>query len=108
MSVKLPQIIADYVKASNAHDVGGIVACFLDTATVHDEGGAMEGKKAIESWIVETIEKYRFQFKPASIDDAPGEPVVSMEVSGTFDGSPITLDYRFGIEGGKIASLDIG
>jgi hypothetical protein len=33
------------------------------------------------------------------------EVVVMMEVSRTFDGSPITLDYHFTIESDKILSL---
>ncbi len=81
-----------------------ILACFSDTATVHDEGEALHGKKAIEGWIVKTIEKYTFQFKPESVQSNDAEFVVTMNVSGTFDGSPITLDYHFVIVSGKIAS----
>ena len=63
--------------------------------------------KPIENWLVKTIEKYKFQFKPVSIKDDNTEVVVAIEVSGTFDGSPITLDYHFTIEGDKIVSLTI-
>jgi hypothetical protein len=35
------------------------------------------------------------------------EVVVTVEVSGTFDGSPVTLDYHFTIESDKILSLTI-
>jgi len=102
MTVKLPGIIKDYIDASNRHDVKSILSCFSDDALVHDEGEALQGKKAIEAWIVTTIEKYEFQFKPISITSGDTEIVVAVEVSGTFDGSPITLDYHFTIENGKI------
>ena len=108
MTIKLPQIIHDYVNASNAHDVKSILACFSETATVHDEGQTLDGKKAIEEWIVRTIEKYKFQFKPLSVKDKDGEIVVAVAVSGTFDGSPVTLDYHFAVENGKITSLAVG
>jgi len=84
--------------------VKSILAYFSDTATVHDEDKALHRKKAIEGWIVKTIEKYTFQFKPESVQSNDAEFVVTMNVSGTFDGSPITLDYHFVIVSGKIAS----
>jgi ketosteroid isomerase-like protein len=107
MTIKLPRIINDYVDASNAHDVKSVVACFADNALVHDEGKDFRSKKMIEDWIVKTIDKYKFQFKPVSIKDDNTEVVVAVEVSGPFDGSPITLDYHFTIEGDKIVSLTI-
>ena len=107
MTIKLPRIINDYVDASNAHDVKSVVACFADNALVHDEGKDFRSKKMIKDWIVKTIEKYKFQLKPVSIKDDNTEVVVAVEVSGTFDGSPITLDYHFTIEGDKIVSLTI-
>jgi ketosteroid isomerase-like protein len=107
MTIKLPRIINAYVDASNAHDVKSVVACFADNALVHDEGKDFRGKKMIEDWITKTIDKYKFQFKPMSIKDDNAGVVVTVQVSGTFDGSPITLDYRFTIEGDKILSLTI-
>jgi len=56
---------------------------------------------------VKTIEKYKFQFKPLSVKDDDMAIVVAVEVSGTFDGSPVTLDYHFTIENEKISSLTI-
>jgi ketosteroid isomerase-like protein len=107
MTIKLPRIINDYVAASNAHNLNCIVFCFSDDAVVCDEGKEFRGKEMIQDWIVKTIEKYKFEFKPLSIKDQAAGVVVVMEVSGTFDGSPITLDYHFTIEGDKILSLTI-
>ena len=107
MTIRLPRIINDYVNASNAHDVKSVVACFADNALVHDEGKDFRGKKMIEDWITQTIEKYEFQFKPISVRQDDAEVIVAVEVSGTFDGGPITLDYHFTIEGDKILSLTI-
>ena len=107
MAIKLPGSISDYINASNAHDVKSILACFSDDAVVHDEGETLHGKKSIEGWIVKTIEKYKFQFKAlrSRVDDS--KVVVAVEVSGTFDGSPVTLDYHFTVENEKILSLTI-
>ena len=107
MTVNLPEIIKQYIDASNKHDVKSIVSCFADDAVIHDEGERHQGKPAIEGWAVKTIEKYDFQFKPLSITSADTDVIVAMEVSGTFDGSPITVDYHFTIGNGKIVSLAV-
>ena len=107
MNVKLPGIINDYINASNAHDVKSILSCFSDDALVRDEEETLHGKQAIEGWITKTIEKYKFQFRPLSRKDDNAEIVVTVEVSGTFDGSPVTLDYHFTIDSDKISSLTI-
>ena len=105
--MKLPVVIDRYIRASNAHDVKSILSCFSEDAVVRDEGETLRGKKVIEGWIAKTIETYKFQFKPLSVKEDDGEVVVSVEVSGTFPGSPVTLDYRFKIESDKILSLAI-
>ena len=105
--IKLLPVIKAYVDASNQHDVQSILSCFSENAVVRDEGETLHGRKAIEDWITRTIEKYKFQFKPVTFREENAEVVVAIEVSGTFDGSPITLDYHFMIEGDKIGSLTI-
>jgi len=107
MPINLSPIIQKYSDASNAHDVKAILACFTDDATVRDENAIMRGKIDIERWITKTIEKYKFQFKPLSSQEGDEETVVSVEVSGTFPGSPISLDYHFAIANNRIASLTI-
>jgi hypothetical protein len=84
MSINLPPIIQKYIDASNAHDVKSILPCFNDYAIVRDENETHRGKVDIERWLVTTIEKYKFQFKPLSSQEHPNETVVSVQVSGTF------------------------
>jgi hypothetical protein len=107
MPTNLPSVIQKYIDASNAHDVKSILACFAEDAVVRDENATMNGKVDIEGWITTTIDKYKFQFKPLSSQERDNENVVSVEVSGTFPGSPISLDYHFAITNDKIASLTI-
>jgi ketosteroid isomerase-like protein len=107
MTIKLPHIIQSYVDSSNQHDVQSILSCFSDDAVVRDDRETLRGKKAIEEWITRTIQKYKFHFKPLGIKQDSAEIVAAVEVSGTFDGSPVTLDYHFMIESDKIRSLSI-
>jgi hypothetical protein len=101
MIVNLPPIIHKYIDANNAHDVKSILACFSEDAVVRDENASHRGKIDIERWITTTIEKYNFQFKPLKSQERVNETVVSVEVSGTFPGSPISLDYYFAIAGNQ-------
>ena len=93
--------------ASNRHDVKSIVTCFSDNAVVRDEHEEHRGKKSIEAWTAKTIQQYKFQFKPLNVRSDDAEIVVTVEVSGTFAGSPVSLDYHFTIENEKITSLSI-
>ena len=105
--MNLPPVIQSYIAASNAHDVKAIVDCFAANAVVRDENAMRHGKIHIGRWATETIEKYKFQFKPLSAAERDAETILSVEVSGSFPGSPITLDYHFTIANDKIHSLTI-
>jgi ketosteroid isomerase-like protein len=105
--MNLPPIIPRYIEASNSHDVKEIVDCFADDAVVRDENAMRHGKIDIERWAAETIQKYKFQFKLLRADVRGAETILSAEVSGSFPGSPVTLDYHFTIPNDKIQSLTI-
>jgi len=107
MLAALPRPIQNYIDASNAHDVPSILTCFSDDATVRDENTTHRGKIAIERWLRTTIAKFKFQFKPLDLEARDNETMVAVEISGTFPGSPITLEYHFTIAHKKIASLII-
>ena len=107
MPLSFTPIIQTYLDASNTHDVNSILACFTDDAVVRDENATHRGKIEIEHWIRETIDKYKFHFKPLSAEKRGTEAIMSVEVSGTFPGSPITLDYHFTVANEKISSLTI-
>jgi hypothetical protein len=105
--MNLPAVIQSYIVASNAHDVKAIVDCFTADAVVRDENATRHGEIDIGRWATETIQKYKFQFKPLGADKRGAETILSVEVSGSFPGSPITLDYHFTITNDKIQSLII-
>ena len=107
MKTELPAVVQMYVESTNRHEVAAILSCFSEGAIVRDEAREYRGREAIEGWIETTIEKYKFQTKPLSASSAGIETVVEMEISGTFPGSPITLDYCFTIPEGRISSLTI-
>jgi len=108
MSANLPRVLADYFTATNAHDVGAMIAAFAEDATVQDEGRDHAGVAAIRAWMKETIEKYDYKAEPVESSRSGSRAVVLVSLRGNFPGSPITLQYAFTLAGQKIARLEIG
>ena len=108
MTANLPRVLADYFTATNAHDVGAMIAAFAEDATVHDEGRDHAGVAAIRAWMQETIEKYDYNVEPVESSRSGSRAVVLVSLRGNFPGSPITLQYAFTLAGQKIARLEIG
>lgn len=107
MKLKLPTIIKKYIKASNEADLKAFIACFANTAAVSDEGEALIGHEAISKWFTKTRAKYQFKSKPIGIKNENEKIILIAKVSGSFPGSPVTLDYHFKIESGLIKDLKI-
>jgi len=103
MSIHLPPAIDLYVKAENSGQVQALSECFAPNATVRDEGRTYKGLPAIKEWKAETKKKYNHTVTPLEIVGT----VLKAKLSGSFPGSPVTLAFRFVLEGGKIASLEI-
>ena len=105
--MNLPKVISELVKAQNEFNSTAYVNCFAETAVVHDEGKVHTGRTEIEHWIAESNEKYRSLMKPLDYQQNGASGILSAEVSGTFPGSPITLQFHFEIIDGLIQSLKV-
>jgi hypothetical protein len=103
MSIHLPPAIALYVKAENSGDVEALSECFAPNATVRDEGRTYKGLAAIKDWKAETKKKYKHTVAPLEIAGT----VLKAKLAGDFPGSPVTLEFSFVLEAGKIVSLEI-
>jgi hypothetical protein len=105
--IHLPPAIDLYVKIENSGDVEALSQCFALDATVHDEGGTYRGLAAIKHWKAETKQKYGHSVAPLAITEREGKTVLKATLTGNFPGSPVTLDFSFVLEDGKITSLEI-
>jgi hypothetical protein len=103
----LPPPIDLYVNAENSDDIGSLSQCFAPDATVRDEGGIHKGLAAIRKWKAATKEKYHHTVTPLEVAERDGKTVLKARLDGNFPGSPVTLDFFFVLEDGKIASLEI-
>lgn len=107
MSLPLPKPIEVFMSSENAHDTDALAECFAPDATVQDEGQTLTGLKAIKAWRLETAKKYQHTVEPVDTTTRAGKTVVSTKLTGEFPGSPITLDFVFTLEDGKISALTI-
>ena len=107
MSIHLPPAIDLYVKAENSGQVQALSECFAPNATVRDEGRTYKGLAAIKEWKAETKKKYSHTVAPLEIAHRDGKTILKARLAGDFPGSPVTLEFSFVLEGGKITSLEI-
>ena len=108
MSIRLPAAIALYVDAENSGDVDSLSECFAPAASVRDEGRTYRGLQAIREWKAETKRKYNHTVTPLEVAHRERATIMKARLDGDFPGSPVTLQFRFVLEGGKIAALEIG
>ena len=108
MTPPLPAVLNRYFEAQNAHDIDAMVTCFAPDAAVRDEGRDYLGAEAIRAWKEDTSRRYHITAQPLESAVDNGRTVVVVWVSGTFDGSPANLTYRFGFsDDARIGTLEV-
>lgn len=105
--MNLPEIVSELIKTQNSFDSVAYANCFSETAVVRDEGKTHKGKKQIREWIAGANERYRATMEPLDFKEGGSKSILKVEVEGTFDGSPIVLDYHLEIADGLIQSVRI-
>lgn len=105
--MKLPKVVSDLITAQANFDSTAYAACFSETAVVFDEGKTYQGRQEIEYWIRNANEQYRTVMIPLSFEEKGTLRILKAAISGTFDGSPIQLNYHFELVEGRIQSLKI-
>jgi len=106
MSLNLPKPIVAYFTA-NKGDSEAVARCFTENAIVKDEGHTYNGLAAIKQWKAGTSKKYTYTSEPFASDQKEGKTVITSRLVGNFPGSPVDLRFFFGLEGDKIAFLEI-
>ncbi len=102
----LPEPIAAYF-AADKRDPDAVARCFTAEATVTDEGHAYTGGDAIKAWKAAASAAFTYTVEPFALDQQGNLQVVRSRVTGNFPGGTVDLQYRFRLERGLIASLEI-
>ncbi|HTH12674.1 MAG TPA: nuclear transport factor 2 family protein [Acidovorax sp.] len=101
----LPEPIAAYFAAE--HQPERLARCFMPQAILKDDGHTYTGVDAIKAFMAEASAKYSATSVPFALEREDSFQIVRAKVTGNFPGSPIDLSYRFRLERGLIASLEI-
>jgi len=106
MLLDLPTPVAAYF-AADTQDSEAVALCFTEAAVVKDEGHTYRGRAAIEQWKTDASAKYQYTCEPFACEQKDGRVVVTSRLTGNFPGSPVNLRFFFGLDGDKIAALEI-
>src|SRR5258708_1252372 len=105
--VKFPPVLLSLITAQNEHKSHAFAEVFINDALVYDEGKDYSGKAAIKTWKEDINKKYNTRLEPEAMREKGAEIILTVLVSGIFEGSPITLEYHFRIKDSKIIYLNI-
>ncbi|GAB4027448.1 nuclear transport factor 2 family protein [Spirosoma koreense] len=105
--MQLPDNLEGLIEAQNNVNSTAFAAFFTAEATVSDEGSAYSGRDEIKQWIHQATEKYHMQLKPIDFNQTGSMAELTVEVSGTFDGSPALMHYHLELDDTLIRSLRI-
>lgn len=99
--------VRSLVEAQQRHDSKSYAEQFTPNAVVFDEGKNHEGYDQIKKWITEANKKYDTHMDPIEYRENSSGGLLKAEVSGTFEGSPVVLQYHLTFENNLISSLKI-
>lgn len=105
--MNLPKFITDLIEAQNSYDAVAYSSLFSENAEVFDEGKNHIGRAAIQKWIENSNQQYQATLKPISYKEGEKGSVFTAEISGTFPGSPVILNFNLVLQQGLIQSLKI-
>jgi hypothetical protein len=108
MSLQLPVPIERYIQIANSGTPEAAPECFAADAIVRDEGQTYEGVAAIKHWMAATKKKYGHTVTPLELAERGGQSILKARLAGSFPGSPITVNFNFVLDAGKIRALEIG
>jgi hypothetical protein len=106
VTLDLPKPVAAYFTADK-EGAEAVAQCFTEKAVVKDEEQTYRGRAAIKQWKADVSARYQYTSEPLACEQKNGKIVVTNRLIGNFPGSPVILRFCFGLEGDKIASLEI-
>lgn len=104
--IDLPAPVAAYF-AADTTGADAVAQCFTDGGVVIDERQEHRGRTAIARWKAGASAKFRYTVDRLGAHVSVDQTTVTARVTGDFPGSPVDLQYRFTLEGDKIARLEI-
>ena len=111
MSTALAGVVAENIRAINAHDLDAVIATFADDAYVNDAHRQIDGLDAIRRWAAKEIIGDAVTIEPLEVADHYGEIIVRGRYDGTYDKrnlpAELIMSNYYRVADGKVVSLTI-
>jgi hypothetical protein len=111
MTIELPPIVSEHIRAVNAGDVDAVMATFTGDALVNDARRELRDPAHIRLWVAEEIIGDRVTIEPVEVEEHHGTVVLRASYDGDFDKSglpdPVILTSYLTIRDGRIDTLII-
>jgi hypothetical protein len=108
-AAELTGVVAEHVRAVNAHDTDAIVATFAPDAYVNDARREFAGTDAIRRWVAKEMTGDQVTIEVREALDHYGDTIVRGAYDGLFDKTnlpdDLVLTNYFSVRDGKIVSL---
>lgn len=108
-ATELTGVIAEYVRAVNAHDTDAVVATFAPDAYVNDARREFAGTDAIRRWVAKEITGDQVTIEVREVLDHYGDIIVRGAYDGLFEKTnlpdDLVLTSYFSVRDEKITSL---
>ena len=104
----LPEIVQSYQVAHDRRDTDGALSAFAADAVVQDDGRTYRGLEAIRDWLSRASVQFTYSRTLTDVEAAGANTwLVRNRLEGDFPGGVVDLSYRFVLQDGLIAQLDI-
>lgn len=104
--IALPPAIVTYFAATHDAARHSFDTCFASNAVVQDEARTHRDLAEIKAWHIAANAPVS-AVVPLALREKAGRSIVTAKVSGSFKGSPVTLDFSFAMDAGLITELEI-
>lgn len=108
-AAELAGVVAEHVRAVNAHDTDAVVATFAPDAYVNDARREFAGIDAIRRWVAKEMTGDKVTIEVREVREHYGDTIVRGAYDGLFDKTSLpddlVLTNYFSVRDGKIVSL---
>jgi SnoaL-like protein len=110
-TLQIPQPIAAFIDATNAHNTDELLGTITHSAVITDEGQEYRGIAEIKEWSGEKYIGARVTLDVVDWVNNTGKTIVTVKVDGNFDKTglpdPFLMDFHFTLDDTRIAALNI-
>jgi hypothetical protein len=105
----LPNVLKDFMKATNEHDGEAFIEAFANDAMVNDFARNFWGKEEIKKWSDKEMIGDKVTMQAEEIIEHYGDYLITALTDGNYDKKvapdPTYLDYFFTLKEGKIVKM---